>query len=179
MTTQELIQSINKDISEGNIGLAKKKIGNLAITCKTFTKENEAQFMSVINAVKQNGSVFENLKGAALISSTKTSFTANDFDDAVYALKENLCEDRVKDVIKIGKAVYGSIVKEEVKPVQKVNVHINEDTERKNAQRVYRNNQQRTSAPKNNHSNSLNPLALVAGGIAIVGAVIILKKIFF
>lgn len=179
MTTQELIQSINKDISEGNIGLAKKKIGNLAITCKTFTKENEAQFMSVINAVKQNSSVFENLKGAALISSTKTSFTANDFDDAVYALKENLCEERVKDVIKIGKAVYGSTAKEEARPVQKINVHTNEGAERKNSQRVYQNNQQRTSAPKNNHSNSLNPLALVAGGIAIVGAVIILKKIFF
>lgn len=179
MTTQELIQSINKDISEGNIGLAKKKIGNLAITCKTFTKENEAQFMSVINAVKQNSSVFENLKGAALISSTKTSFTANDFDDAVYALKENLCEERVKDVIKIGKAVYGSTVKEEARPVQKINVHTNEGAERKNSQRVYQNNQQRTSAPKNNHSNSLNPLALVAGVIAIVGAVIIIKKIFF
>lgn len=179
MTTQELIQSINKDISEGNIGLAKKKIGNLAITCKTFTKDNEAQFMSVINAVKQNSSVFENFKGTALISSTKTDFTANDFDDAVYALKENLCEERVKDVIKIGKAVYGSTIKEESRPVQKINVHTSEGAERKNSQRVYQNSQQRTSAPKNNHSNSLNPLALVAGGIAIVGAVIILKKIFF
>ena len=46
------------------------------------------------------------VKGS-LISEGKTTYSEDDFADAVFLLKENFCKERIADVKKIGRAVYG------------------------------------------------------------------------
>jgi len=49
----------------------------------------------------------EKLKGD-LISERKESFLEEDFEEAVFELKENFCDERIADVKKIGRALYGA-----------------------------------------------------------------------
>lgn len=50
-----------------------------------------------------------------LISEGKTTFTEDDFPMAILELKENFCDERIEDVKKIGRALYG---KSEQKPIE-------------------------------------------------------------
>lgn len=46
--------------------------------------------------------------GNPTISSQKTTFTDEDFADAVFELKKNFCQERISDVKTIGKKLYGT-----------------------------------------------------------------------
>ena len=52
--------------------------------------------------------VYQEYDKKQLVSDEKSEYTAEDFSEAVFLLKENFCKERINDVKKIGKALYGN-----------------------------------------------------------------------
>lgn len=109
MTVNEFLEIIEKDIEAQNPDAIKTRIGNLAIVCRDFEGQHAELYKDIIHAVKKaHPELFEQFNGSPpLASKEKTEFTERDFIDAVFEIKQNLCMERIKDVMTIGNAVYG------------------------------------------------------------------------
>lgn len=96
---------IERGIAEGNIDLLRGALGNICYTNRNFSN---GEFDEVLQYIEQKGIKIkeDSLKGN-LVSEGKEKFSENDFGDAVFELKENFCDERIADVKKIGRAVYG------------------------------------------------------------------------
>ena len=102
----KLYQAIENEISIDDISALHEAVGNICYTCKDFSNgefdEAVAYFSSKVPGFMDNHLV------GNLISSEKTNYSEDDFADAIFMLKKNFCKERIEDVKKIGKAVYGN-----------------------------------------------------------------------
>ena len=98
--------AIERGIIEHDIILLREAIGNICYTNRSFSN---GEFDEVLSYIEKKGVKIkdEGLKGE-LVSEGKKSFSEEDFGDAVFELKENFCDERIADVKKIGRALYGT-----------------------------------------------------------------------
>ena len=108
MTTQEIIQTVSEDMKNNRVRAARTRLANLLIMYKKFDPKEVQQYKTVIKDVRENyPELMDDFNNdPALISLSKTRFTKDDMVNAVAALKVNFCEERIRDAITIGKALY-------------------------------------------------------------------------
>ena len=127
----------------------REAIGTLCYTSRDFSS---GEFLEAISYVESKGiKLKEDSLVGELVSKGKKTFTEDDFEDAVFELKENFCQERIDDVMMIGKAVYGG----RPKPTQ--------DSASPNAE--------------SHHDNNKLPFNVVAAIIAVAAVIILLVKI--
>lgn len=116
MTREEFIQLVASDIKAGDIRMAKGRIGNFACTTPSFKPEDEQLLRSITEELWRKYPVLKETCDESEYErkGKLTTYTPDDWSYAVLALQENCCPERLEDVIKIGKAIYGK----KVTPVQ-------------------------------------------------------------
>lgn len=106
-------EAIEQGISQKNIRALRDAVGSICYLSRDFSS---GEFDEAVRYVESKGIRLKDdrLIGVPPVSSQKSSFTEDDFESAVFELKENFCDERIEDVKKIGKALYS--VKEQPKP---------------------------------------------------------------
>lgn len=99
-------EAIEKGIANKDVKRLREAIGNI---CYTNRDLSNGEFFEAIKYVEDKGIELkdEKLIGRPTISSQKEEFTDDDYSRAVFELKKNFCDDRIKDVQTIGKKLYG------------------------------------------------------------------------
>lgn len=101
--------AIESCIANHDIEGLRNAIGSLCYVSRDFSS---GDFLEAISYVESKGiKLKEDSLVGELVSKGKTNFTVDDFEDAVFELKENFCQERIDDVMMIGKAVYGGRTK--------------------------------------------------------------------
>lgn len=101
---------IDKGIKENNIDLIKESISSI---CYADRLNLEKEIHEAINYVEQKGiKIKDQQLVGKLISDGKRTFSEDDFMDAVYEMRQNLCDERIADVKIIVDALYGHLKKE-------------------------------------------------------------------
>lgn len=100
-------EAIENGIKNKDVKALREAIGSICYTSRDFSS---GEFDEAIQYVESKGIQLkdEKLIGDPTISSQKDSFTDDDFADAIFELKNNFCDERIKDVKNIGKKLYGS-----------------------------------------------------------------------
>lgn len=103
----EHYESIEKGIAECDVKKLRTAIASISYTCRDFS---DGEFDKVVKYVESKGIKLKDdqLVGNPTISSQKNVYTEDDFTRAVYELKKNFCDERIEDVKKIGKSLYGN-----------------------------------------------------------------------
>lgn len=100
-------EEIDKGIESKDVKRLREAIGNI---CYTNRDLSNGEFFQAIKYVEENSEIKlkdDNLIGRPTISSQKNEFTDEDYARAVFELKKNFCDERIKDVETIGKKLYG------------------------------------------------------------------------
>lgn len=107
MNIMEHYESIEKGIAECDVKKLRTAIASISYTCRDFS---DGEFDKVVKYVESKGIKLKDdqLVGNPTISSQKNVYTEDDFTRAVYELKKNFCDERIEDVKKIGKSLYGN-----------------------------------------------------------------------
>lgn len=102
--------AIEKGIANNDVKALREAVGSICYTCRDFS---DGEFDNVIKYIESKGIKIkdDNLVGNPTISSQKDSFTDEDFAKAVFELKKNFCDERIDDVKKIGRKLYGVLQK--------------------------------------------------------------------
>lgn len=162
-------EEIENGIANRNISALREAIGNLCFTSKDFSS---GEFDEAINYVKNKGiDIMDYELIGDLVSKGKDTYSKDDFADAVFMLQENFCKERIADVKKIGRAVYGqkkpasppSHPKYQPTPVPRhtpEGTHPNSPSHRK------------TSCSQS--QSNLNWLPVAIGAIAVIGIIILI-----
>ena len=141
--------AIESCIANHDIEGLRNAIGSLCYVSMDFSS---GDFLEAISYVESKGiKLKEDSLVGELVSKGKTTFTEDDFGDAVFELKENFCQERIDDVMMIGKAVYGG------RP------NSTQDSASPNAE--------------SRHDNNKLPFNVVAAIIAVAAVIILLVKI--
>lgn len=100
-------ESLEERIRTNDIAGLKEAIGNICYIDRNFSS---GEFEELIQYVESKGIRLrdEKLTGEPLISSQKSVFTNKDFARAIFEMKGNFCDERIEDVKKIGRALYGA-----------------------------------------------------------------------
>ena len=101
----KLYQKIENEISIGDIYALRQAVGSICYTSRDFSSSDFDEAVAYFSS-KVPGFMDDHLDGE-LVSDGKSSFVKSDFTKAVFMLKENFCKERIADVKKIGRAVYG------------------------------------------------------------------------
>lgn len=140
---------LDDKIQAKDVNFLRDAIGSICYINRDFARDD---FDEAISYVESKGiKLKEDSLVGELVSKGKTNFTEDDFEDAVFELKENFCQERIDDVMMIGKAVYGG----RPKPTQ--------DSASPNAE--------------SHHDNNKLPFNVVAAIIAVAAVIIFLVKI--
>lgn len=98
-------ESIEKGIENRDIEGLREALGSI---CYTNRRNFKNDLLAQIKYVEEKGiKIKEDILDGELVSKGKSSFTEDDFGDAVFELKSNFCDERIADVIKISEVVYG------------------------------------------------------------------------
>lgn len=155
--------SIETAIADNDIAALREAIGSICYTDRTFAN---GEFINAINYVvhEKKINIYENYNQKRLISKSKSTFSSEDFGDAIFDLKENFCEERVKDVMDIGKALYKTsrVTSNEVKKEQSSN-------------RTIVQNQGKDPNARSHQTNMIPIVVVVLVAVAII-AVYLIKK---
>lgn len=98
-------EAIESGIANNDLELLREAVGNICYTSRNFSS---GEFDEAIRYVESKGINIkeEHLVGELIVSTEKNNFTDEDFERAVFELKENFCEERIQDVKTIGKKLY-------------------------------------------------------------------------
>lgn len=98
--------AVEKGIANNDVKSLREAIGSICYTNRDFSN---SEFFEVVRYVESNGIKLKDdtLVGAEPVSKIKTEFDEDDFTRAVFELKRNFCDERIKDVETIGKKLYG------------------------------------------------------------------------
>lgn len=111
-------ETIEKGIANKDTYLLKEAMGGLCYTCRDFS---DGEFDEVLKYIEGKGvKIKEKFNGdPPLISKNKRpeDFINEDFTNAVFEMKKNFCNERISDVKKIGRVLYGSKTKPETASV--------------------------------------------------------------
>lgn len=99
--------AIEKGIEKKDVQALREAIGSICYTSRDFSS---GEFDEAVKYVESKGIKIkdEQLIGTPTITSQKSTYTDDDFADAIFELKENFCDERIEDVKTIGKKLYGS-----------------------------------------------------------------------
>lgn len=99
-------EAIEKGIANHDIEGLREAIGSICYTNRTLSN---GEFFEAITYVEKKGIKLKDDKliGEPIISDQKKEFTDDDYARAVFELKKNFCDERIKDVQTIGKKLYG------------------------------------------------------------------------
>ncbi|SFC99699.1 hypothetical protein [Clostridium uliginosum] len=152
----------NKDI----MGLKGALVG-IIFSNRSFSN---GEFDNTLERITSKGiNIYEKFDGEDIVCNTikGRSFTEDDFAEAVYYLKVNFCQERIKDVKKISKKIYiDSCVKVNTGESAFKTAKNGENSEKKHISHQTKMNQ-------NKKNNSIKIIA----GIAVVAAIAIAIKI--
>ena len=99
---------LDADIEKNDVGTLRERIGNICYTSRDFSS---GDFDAAIKYVESKGiKLGEPYNGnpELILNKKKLSeCTEDDFRDAVFELKENFCTERINEVKKIGKYMFG------------------------------------------------------------------------
>ena len=98
--------AVEKGIANNDVKALREAIGSICYTNRDFSN---SEFFEVVSYVESKGIKLKDdtLVGAEPVSKIKTEFDEDDFTRAVFELKRNFCDERIKDVETIGKKLYG------------------------------------------------------------------------
>ena len=98
-------EAVENGILNNDIKGLREAVGTLCYTSRDFSS---GEFDEVVAYVEKRGIKLKDDKlEGELVSEGKTTYTDEDFAYAVFELKNNFCDERIADVKKIGKALYG------------------------------------------------------------------------
>ena len=97
--------AVEKEIANNDIKALREAIGSICYTNRDFSN---SEFFEVVSYVESKGIKLKDdtLVGAEPVSKIKIEFDEDDFTRAVFELKRNFCDERIKDVETIGKKLY-------------------------------------------------------------------------
>lgn len=103
--------AVEKGIANNDIKALREAIGSICYTNRDFSN---GEFFEVVSYVESKGIKIKDdtLVGDEPVSRIKLEFDEDDFTRAVFELKRNFCDERIKDVEIIGKKLYGKKVME-------------------------------------------------------------------
>ena len=104
--TKSNYEKIEENINGKDCNGLREALGNLCYTSRDFSSGEFDKELE--NAEKRVPEVYQEYDKKQLVSDEKSEYTAEDFSEAVFLLKENFCKERINDVKKIGKALYGN-----------------------------------------------------------------------
>lgn len=147
--------SIEKAILENDIERLREGIGSICYVDGAFST---GEFDEVVNYVLQKGIRLKDseLKGK-LVSDKKSNYTEDDFVNAVFELKNNFCDERIRDVKKIGRSLYKK-----------------ENTDQTKLAKI--NTKHLTSSSINNKNNTKQIATILAGVISIIAIAKIIQR---
>lgn len=98
---------IETGIANRDVKALRGVVGGICYTCRDFS---DGKFDAMVRYVESKGIKIKDdiLIGNPIISSQKSDFTDDDFAEAVFELKRNFCDERIEDVKKIGRKLYGN-----------------------------------------------------------------------
>lgn len=97
-------ESIEKGIMENDVASLRESVGSICYTCRDFSN---GEFDEAVAYVMSKGiKLLDDALVGTLVSVGKDSYTDADFARAVFELKRNFCKERIKDVKRIGIALY-------------------------------------------------------------------------
>ena len=98
--------AVEKGIANNDIKALREAIGSICYTNRDFSN---GEFFEVVSYVESKGIKLKDdtLLGDEPVSRIKLEFDEDDFTRAVFELKRNFCDERIKDVEIIGKKLYG------------------------------------------------------------------------
>ncbi|MCD7828643.1 MAG: hypothetical protein LUG85_08960 [Clostridiales bacterium] len=162
-------EAIENGIKNNDVRALREAIGSICYTSRDFSS---GEFDEAIKYVESHGIKLKDseLVGEPLISSRKSTFTDDDFADAVFELKNNFCDERIKDVKTIGKKLYGTTPK---KAVPKKAAPKGESKRSGSAQNGNGGTSPKGSSHQNNNTGML--IGLVAVIVVIILIVILLR----
>lgn len=99
--------AIESGIKNSDISILRECVSNIIYASRNFSS---GEFDEMVRYVESKGIKLkdDSLVGDPPISSQKSSFTDEDFARAIFELKRNFCDERIKDVKYIGKTLYPS-----------------------------------------------------------------------
>ena len=96
--------TIEKAILQNDIIGLREAVGIICYMDKDFST---GEFDEVVEYILQRGIQLKDSKlNGKLVSETKKEYTEDDFVMAVFELKNNFCDERIRDVKKIGRSLY-------------------------------------------------------------------------
>lgn len=164
----KLYQAIENEISIDDISALHEAVGNICYTCKDFSNGEFDDAVNYFN-IKVPNFIDKHLVGN-LISSEKTNYSEDDFADAIFMLKKNFCKERIADVKKIGRAVYGQ--KKPVSPPSPPRPQTPPVPRYTPGNRPNPQSHRKTSSRQS--QSDLNWLPVAIGAIAVIGIIILI-----
>lgn len=173
----EKYEGIEKAIKENDIKGLREIIGSICYTCRDFS---DGEFDESIQYIKSQGiDIFDSLDDKPLISAQKEEYIDDDFTRAVYELKRNFCDERIEDLKKIGKSLYGSVSSAELNSNKEENIKVANIKKRDDW--TFENEERNNRSPKSSshQKRKVWPIILVAGTIivAIVGVLALILSL--
>lgn len=98
-------EEIESGISNHDLETIREAIGNICYLSRNFSS---GEFDEAIRYVESKGINIkeDTLVGDLITSEGQNTYTDEDFERAVFELKENFCDERIQDVKSIGKKLY-------------------------------------------------------------------------
>lgn len=105
-------ESLERDIKNRDIKKLREGISSICYVRRDFST---GEFDELVDYVINRGIELKDKELIGkLISEGKENYDEEDFSRAIFELKKNFCDERIEDVKKIGRALYG---KSEQKPI--------------------------------------------------------------
>ncbi len=98
-------EKLQEAINDGDISQVREIIGSACYLDRSFSN---GVFDKLVQYASQQINFMDDELVGDLISTTKETYTDEDYSDAVFELKNNFCKSRINDVKTIGNALYGS-----------------------------------------------------------------------
>ena len=165
--------AVEKGIANNDIKALREAIGSICYTNRDFSN---GEFFEVVSYVESKGIKLKDdtLVGAEPVSKIKTEFNEDDFTRAVFELKRNFCDERIKDVETIGKKLYGKKVVQNRASANKVE---NQTQERVSQQQTVTRNVESGEFPNSQSHQPYDTGKMIIGAVAIVGIIVVIACI--
>lgn len=161
---------VEKYIQDGEIENLREAIGTIIYNDRAFKTTRFEDAVKYIMNIPELSQFMEDFNSNPPLKSHSIGkdqkITEKDFGDAVFDLKQNFCTERIEDVKKLGKHLYGAAenkVSENTKPIASIS-------------KVTGNSVKQKNAPSRHKNKNLKLLITVAGVAAVVTIIALLTR---
>lgn len=162
--------AVEKGIANNDVKALREAIGSICYTNRDFSN---SEFFDVVSYVESKGIKLKDdtLVGAEPVSKIKTEFDEDDFTRAVFELKRNFCDERIKDVETIGKKLYGKKVIQNEASTNRVE---KQTQGRAPQEPTVNRNVESGEFPNSQSHQPYDTGKMIIGAVAIVGMIVII-----